>query len=72
METVGEINAVLRTLTEREASMIQLRYGLGDGRPITYDEIGQVYRISRQKIARLVFKTFGKIIRDLGASKATR
>lgn len=61
VETVREINVVLRTLNEREAGVIRLRFGLSDGIPRTYDEIGQVYGVTRQEIARIESKTIDKI-----------
>src|SRR5690606_24615273 len=44
----SHLQQVLQTLTDREAGVIRLRFGLVDGRPWTLDEIGQVYGVTRE------------------------
>ena len=56
-----QLEQVLQTLSEREAGVIRLRYGLGDGRPRTLDEIGQVYRVTRERIRQIESKTMSKL-----------
>jgi RNA polymerase primary sigma factor len=56
-----QLEQVLRTLTEREAGVIRLRYGLIDGRPRTLDEIGQVYGVTRERIRQIESKTMSKL-----------
>jgi RNA polymerase primary sigma factor len=56
-----QLDQVLRTLTEREAGVIRLRYGLIDGRPRTLDEIGQVYGVTRERIRQIESKTMSKL-----------
>jgi sigma-70-like protein len=63
-ETVYEINRVLYTLSEREAGVIRLRFGLSDGIPRTWDEIGQLYGVTRERIRQIEAKTVDKIRND--------
>jgi RNA polymerase primary sigma factor len=55
------LGQVLTTLTEREAGVIRLRYGLTDGRPRTLDEIGQVYGVTRERIRQIESMTMSKL-----------
>lgn len=45
-----QISRVLDTLSEREAGVISMRYGLDDGEPKTYEQIGKVYGVTRDRI----------------------
>jgi RNA polymerase primary sigma factor len=56
-----QLKQVLRTLSEREAGVIRLRFGLTDGRPRTLDEIGQVYGVTRERIRQIESKTMSKL-----------
>ncbi|SNY37148.1 RNA polymerase primary sigma factor [Paractinoplanes atraurantiacus] len=56
-----EIEAVLSTLTEREAGVVRLRFGIRDGNPRTLDEIGQVYGVTRERIRQIESKTMAKL-----------
>jgi RNA polymerase primary sigma factor len=56
-----QLEHMLATLTEREAGVIRLRYGLTDGRPRTLDEIGQVYGVTRERIRQIESKTMSKL-----------
>ena len=53
--------AVLETLSEREAGVVRLRFGLTDGQPRTLDEIGQVYGVTRERIRQIESKTMSKL-----------
>jgi RNA polymerase primary sigma factor len=57
----GELRAVLATLSEREAGVIRLRFGLTDGRVRTLDEIGRVYGVTRERIRQIEAKTMTKL-----------
>jgi RNA polymerase primary sigma factor len=57
----AEITAVLATLSEREAGVIRLRFGLGDGRARTLDEVGRVYGVTRERIRQIEAKTMTKL-----------
>ncbi|WP_375165159.1 RNA polymerase sigma factor [Streptomyces sp.] len=52
---------VLSTLGERERQVVQLRYGLDDGRPRTLEEIGQIFGVTRERIRQIESKTLGKL-----------
>jgi RNA polymerase primary sigma factor len=56
-----QLRSVLATLSEREASIVQLRFGLTDGQPRTLDEIGQVYGVTRERIRQIESKTMSKL-----------
>ncbi|WP_443078722.1 RNA polymerase sigma factor [Streptomyces sp. NBC_01497] len=55
------LEAVLSTLGERERKVIQLRYGLTDGRPRTLEEIGQIFGVTRERIRQIESRTLGKL-----------
>jgi RNA polymerase primary sigma factor len=55
------LEAVLSTLGERERKVVQLRYGLGDGRPRTLEEIGQIFGVTRERIRQIESKTLSKL-----------
>jgi RNA polymerase primary sigma factor len=56
-----QLRQVLSTLSEREAGVIRLRFGLIDGQPHTLEEIGQVYGVSRERIRQIEAKTMSKL-----------
>jgi len=56
-----QLQAVLQTLSEREAGVVRLRFGLTDGQPRTLDEIGQVYGVTRERIRQIESKTMSKL-----------
>jgi RNA polymerase primary sigma factor len=56
-----QLQQVLLTLTEREAGVVRLRFGLIDGRPRTLDEIGEVYGVTRERIRQIESKTMSKL-----------
>jgi RNA polymerase primary sigma factor len=56
-----QVEQVLGTLSERDAGIARLRFGLTDGRPRTLDEIGQVYGVSRERIRQLETKIMTKL-----------
>jgi RNA polymerase primary sigma factor len=56
-----QLHAVLGTLSEREASIVRLRYGLTDGQPRTLDEIGHVHGVTRERIRQIEVKTMAKL-----------
>ena len=56
-----QLHSVLATLSEREAGVVRLRFGLTDGQPRTLDEIGQVYGVTRERIRQIESKTMHKL-----------
>ncbi|MFD7491800.1 RNA polymerase sigma factor [Streptomyces sp. NPDC059832] len=55
------LEAVLSTLGERERKVVQLRYGLDDGRPRTLEEIGRIFGVTRERIRQIESKTLSKL-----------
>ncbi|HEV7792431.1 MAG TPA: RNA polymerase sigma factor [Pseudonocardia sp.] len=56
-----QLQSVLATLSDREAGVVRLRFGLTDGQPRTLDEIGQVYGVTRERIRQIESKTMHKL-----------
>ena len=56
-----QLLSVLQTLSEREAGVVRLRFGLTDGQPRTLDEIGRVYGVTRERIRQIESKTMSKL-----------
>ncbi|WP_370625025.1 RNA polymerase sigma factor [Corynebacterium sp. TAE3-ERU12] len=56
-----QLQDVLKTLSPREAGVVELRFGLTDGMPRTLDEIGQVYGVTRERIRQIESKTMSKL-----------
>ena len=57
----GQLGSVLATLSNREAGVIRLRFGLIDGRPRALHEIGQIYGVTRERIRQIEAKTLTKL-----------
>ncbi len=56
-----QLEAVLSTLGDRERRVVELRYGLLDGRPRTLEEIGRLFGVTRERIRQIEHKTLGKL-----------
>ena len=56
-----QLHTVLDTLSEREAGVVAMRFGLTDGQPKTLDEIGKVYGVTRERIRQIESKTMSKL-----------
>ena len=57
----GRLDAVLETLTEREADVISMRFGLSGGEPKTLEEVGRVYGVTRERIRQIESKGMHKL-----------
>ena len=66
-----QLHSVLDTLSEREAGVVSMRFGLADGQPRTLDEIGKVYGVTRERIRQIESNTMSKL-RHPSRSKALR
>jgi RNA polymerase primary sigma factor len=66
-----QLHSVLDTLSEREAGVVSMRFGLTDGHPMTLDEIGKVYGVTRERIRQIESKTMLKL-RHPSRSQALR
>lgn len=56
-----QLDSVLDTISEREAGVMRLRFGIFDGQPKTLDEIGKVYGVTRERIRQIESKTMSKL-----------
>jgi RNA polymerase primary sigma factor len=56
-----QLHSVLDTLSEREAGVVSIRFGLADGQPKTLDEIGKVYGVTRERIRQIESKAMAKL-----------
>jgi RNA polymerase primary sigma factor len=66
-----QLHSVLDALSEREAGVVSMRFGLTDGQPKTLDEIGRVYGVTRERIRQIESKTMSKL-RHPSRSQALR
>ena len=56
-----QLHSVLGTLSDREAGVVSMRFGLADGQPKTLDEIGKVYGVTRERIRQIESNTMSKL-----------
>jgi RNA polymerase primary sigma factor len=56
-----QLHSVLDTLSDREAGVVSMRFGLTDGQPKTLDEIGKVYGVTRERIRQIESKAMSKL-----------
>jgi RNA polymerase primary sigma factor len=56
-----QLHAVLGTLSEREADVVSMRFGLTGGQPKTLDEIGKAYGVTRERIRQIESKAMSKL-----------
>src|SRR5271165_3169486 len=66
-----QLHSVLGTLSEREAGVVSMRFGLTDGQPKTLGEIGKVYGVTRERIRQIESNTMSKL-RHPSRSKGLR
>ncbi len=57
----AKVNEVLGTLTQREADVLRLRFGLGDGTPQTLEEVGKAFNVTRERIRQIEAKALRKL-----------
>ena len=57
----GNIDSVLKTLTYREREIIKLRYGLGDGYTYTLEEVGRIFKVTRERVRQIEAKAVRKL-----------
>jgi RNA polymerase primary sigma factor len=56
-----QLQQVLGTLSDREAGVVSMRFGLTDGQPKTLEQIGKVYGVTRERIRQIESKTMSKL-----------
>jgi RNA polymerase primary sigma factor len=57
----GRIEMVLKTLTYREREIIKLRYGIGDGYTYTLEEVGRIFKVTRERVRQVEAKAIRKL-----------
>jgi RNA polymerase primary sigma factor len=57
----GQINDALKSLTEREAKVLKMRFGLGDGNEHTLEEVGHQFKVTRERIRQIESKALQKL-----------
>jgi RNA polymerase primary sigma factor len=67
----GEVEKVLCTLTDREAKIIKLRFGIDSGYPRTLEEVGRIFRVTRERVRQIEAKAIRKL-RHPSRSKSLR
>jgi RNA polymerase primary sigma factor len=65
----GDIDSVLQTLSARERRVLELRFGLTDGRPRTLEEVGWEFGVTRERIRQIEAKTLSKLRHPSRAQK---
>ncbi len=64
-----EIQVALKTLGYREREIIRLRYGLGDGYSYTLEEVGHIFRVTRERIRQIEAKALKKLQQPMRSQK---
>jgi RNA polymerase primary sigma factor len=64
-----DIDSVLQTLPGRERRVLELRFGLADGKPRTLEEVGREFGITRERIRQIEAKTLSKLRHPSRAQK---
>ena len=67
----GEVEKVLSTLTDREAKIIKLRFGIDSGYPRTLEEVGRIFKVTRERVRQIEAKAIRKL-RHPSRSKSLR
>jgi len=63
------IDEVLKTLTYREREIIKLRYGIGDGYTYTLEEVGRIFKVTRERVRQVEAKAIRKLQHPVRARK---
>jgi RNA polymerase primary sigma factor len=64
-----KIDTVLKTLTYREREIIKLRYGIGDGYTYTLEEVGRIFKVTRERVRQVEAKAIRKLRHPVRARK---
>ena len=64
-----KIEATLKTLTYREREIIKLRYGIGDGYTYTLEEVGRIFKVTRERVRQVEAKAIRKLQHPVRARK---
>jgi RNA polymerase primary sigma factor len=64
-----KIGEILKTLTYREREIIRLRYGLDDGYTYTLEEVGRIFRVTRERVRQIEAKAIRKLQNPVRSSR---
>jgi len=64
-----QMDDVLNTLTERERKVLQLRFGIGDGYPRTLEEVGSIFKVTRERVRQIEAKALRKLRHPIRSRK---
>ena len=64
-----KIEDLLKTLTYREREIIRLRYGLGDGYTYTLEEVGRIFKVTRERVRQIEAKAVRKLQHPVRSEK---
>lgn len=64
-----QIDSLLKTLTYREREIIKLRYGLGDGYSYTLEEVGRIFKVTRERVRQIEAKAVAKLQNPVRSSR---
>ena len=57
----AEVEKVLSSLTDREAKILKLRFGIGTGYPRTLEEVGRIFKVTRERVRQIESKAIRKL-----------
>ena len=63
------IDVILKTLSYREREIIKLRYGIGDGYTYTLEEVGRIFKVTRERVRQVEAKALRKLQHPVRARK---
>jgi len=64
-----EVVAALDDLDEREQGVVRMRFGLGDGKPKTLEEVGRHFNVTRERVRQIETRTMAKLRHPLRSKK---
>ena len=64
-----QLEGVLGTLTDREKKVLRLRFGIGDGYPRTLEEVGVIFKVTRERVRQIEAKALRKLRHPIRSRK---
>jgi len=62
LHNVDEVKSLLNKLSYREREIIKLRYGIGDGYTYTLEEVGRIFKVTRERVRQVEAKAIRKLM----------
>ena len=69
-EDTTTMRSFLNSLTYREREIIKLRYGIGDGYTYTLEEVGRIFKVTRERVRQMELKALRKMRHELNKQEA--